>query len=198
LLLRELIFGAQACDGDSCRHLESIIAKIEVPDVRFYLRSALLPTQFWEIPEPVNKERRQSSLQKVATLVHESFDAAQSSVYGEDDNLREEVETVQGGASRNSGQDSNYQKPLPACIADNHTMIDETRRHFCYYKDMMEYAQAQDWDTCEVEDEPLLECLTRVVLTALLKHTGLLSGCNTKYVYVLNFLQHYVLLYYYM
>jgi hypothetical protein len=188
-----LTFGAQACDGDSYRHLESIITKIEVPDVRFYLRSALLPTQFWEIPEPISKERRQSSLQKAATLVSESFDAAQSSVYREDDNLREEVETVLGGASRNSGQDSSYQRQLPVCVADNHAVVEDTRRHFCYYKDMMEYAQAQDWDTCEVEDEPLLECLTRVVLTALLKHTGLLSGCNTKYVHLLNLLQYYVL-----
>lgn len=183
MLLRELTFGAQACDGDSYRHLESIIAKIEIPDVRFYLRSALLPTQVWEVPEPVSKERRQSSLQKVATLVHESFDVAQSSVYREDGSLREEVETVQGGLLRNSGQNSSYQRQLPECIADSHTKKDETHRHFCYYKDMMEYAQAQDWDTCEVEDEPLLECLTRVVLTALLKHTGLLSGYNTKYVY---------------
>lgn len=185
LLLRELTFGAQACDGDSYRHLESIIEKIEVPDVRFYLRRALLPTQFWEVPEPVSKERRQSSLQKVATLVHESFDVAQSSVYRENDNLREEVETVQGGASRNSGQNSSYQRQIPVCVADSHTVTDETHRHFCYYKDMMEYAQAQDWDTCEVEDEPLLECLTRVVLTTLLKHTGLLLRCNTKYVYIM-------------
>lgn len=185
LLLRELTFGALASDGDSYRHLESIIAKIEVRDIRFYLRRALLPTQFWEVPEPVSKERRQSSLQKVTTLVHESFDVAQSSVYREDDNLREEVETVQGGALRNSGQNSSYQRQIPVCVADSHTVTDETHRHFCYYKDMMEYAQAQDWDTCEVEDEPLLECLTRVVLTTLLKHTGLLSGCSTKYVHIM-------------
>jgi hypothetical protein len=186
LLLRELTAGAQATDGDNYRHLESIIAKIEISDIRFYLRSALLATQFWEISEPVNKERRQSSLQKVATLVQEPFDAAGTSVFVEDDNLREEIEAVQGGVSRNSGQDSSYQRQLPVCIADSHKMIDEMHRHFCYYKDMMEYAQAQDWDTCEVEDEPLLGCLTRVILTALLKHTGLLSWCNTKYVYVLN------------
>jgi hypothetical protein len=186
VLLRELTFGAQACNDDSYRYLESIIAKIEVPDVRFYLRMALLPAQFWEAPEPMGKERRQNIHQKGMVLVHESFDAAQSSEYREDGGLREEGENVQGGTLRNNGQNANYQGQLPVCIADSHTVTDETHRHFCYYKDMMEHAQSQDWDTCEVEEEPLLECVTKVVLVALLKHTGLLPGYNIKYVCVLH------------
>jgi hypothetical protein len=184
-----LTFGAQTCNGDSYRRLESIIAKIEVPDVRIYLRMALLPTQFWEVPEHTGKERRQNLHQKGTTLVHESFDSAQSPVYRENSDLREDTENVQGATLQNSGQDSSYQGQLPVCVVDSHTVTDETQRHFCYYRDMMEHAQSQDWDTCEVEDEPLLECVTRVVLAALLKHTGLLPGYNSKYVYVLHFLE---------
>jgi hypothetical protein len=186
LLVRELTCGAKICNGDSYRHLESIIKKIEVPDVRFYLRMALLPTQFWEVPEHIGKERKQNSHQK-ETLVRESFDAAQSFECREDVGLQEAVENVQGETLHNNCQDSSYQRQLPVCIADSCTEVDETHKYFCYYKDMMEYAQSQDWDTCEVEDELLLECVTRVVLAALLKHTGLLPGHNAKYVYVLHF-----------
>lgn len=189
LLVRELTFGAHTCNTDSYRRLESIIAKIEIPDVRIYLRMALLPTQLWEVPEPTGKERRQNFHQKGTTLVHESFDAAQSPVYREDGDLREEIKNMQGATLQDSGEDSSYQGQLPVCVANSHIATDETRRHFCYYRDMMEHAQSQDWDTCEVEDEPLLECVTRVVLAALLKHTGLLPECNSKYVYALHFLE---------
>ncbi|XP_021933596.1 probable E3 ubiquitin-protein ligase HERC1 isoform X3 [Zootermopsis nevadensis] len=179
MLLRELTHGVKACNDDSYRHLESIIKKIEVPDVRFYLRMALLPTQFWEVPKHVGNERRQI-LHQEQTLTHESFDAAQSFECREDAGLREAVENVKGECLYNSSQDSNYQQQSPVCIADCCTEIDEAHQYFCYYKDMMEYAQSQDWDTCEVEDGLLLECVTRVVLAALLKHTGLLSGHDTK------------------
>ncbi|KAK7862054.1 hypothetical protein R5R35_011478 [Gryllus longicercus] len=43
------------------------------------------------------------------------------------------------------------------------------------YEQLLEHAQSHDWDTCEVEDEPLLELLTRVALVTMLKHTGLLT-----------------------
>jgi hypothetical protein len=184
-----LTFGAQTCNGDSYQRLENIIAKIEIPAVRIYLRMALLPAQFWEVLEPTGKER-QNLHQKGTALVHESFDVAQSPVYRKDDELREDTENVQGATMQESGDDSSYQKQLAVCVAaDSRTATDETQRHFCYYKDMMEHAQSQDWDTCEVEDEPLLECVTRVVLAAVLKHTGFLPRYNSKYVYVLHFLE---------
>lgn len=188
-MVRELTFGAHTCNGDSSRRLESIIAKLEIPDVRIYLRMALLPAQLWEVPEPTGNERRQNLHQKGTTLVHESFDAAQSPLYREDGDLREEMENMQGTTLQDSGEDSSYQGHLPVCVTDSDIVTDETRKHFCYYRDMMEHAQSQDWDTCEVEDEPLLECVTRVVLAALLKHTGLLPGYNSKYVYALHFLE---------
>ncbi|PNF15872.1 hypothetical protein B7P43_G07996 [Cryptotermes secundus] len=180
ILVRELTFGAHTCNGDSSRRLESIIAKLEIPDVRIYLRMALLPAQLWEVAEPTGNEWRQNLHQKGTTLVHESFDAAQSPVYREDGDLREEMENMQGTTLQDSGEDSSYQGHLPVCVTDSDIVTDETRKHFCYYRDMIEHAQSQDWDTCEVEDEPLLECVTRVVLAALLKHTGLLPGYNSK------------------
>jgi hypothetical protein len=189
LLLRELTFGTRTCNGDSYRRLESIIAKIEIPDVRIYLRMALLPAQFWEALEPTGKERRQNLHQKGTTMVHESFDVAQSPVYRKDGDLREETENVHGATLQERDHDSSYQEQLPVCVADSCIVTDETQRHFCYYRDLMEHAQSQDWDTCEVEDEPLLECVTRVVLAALLKHTGFLPGYNSKYVYILQFLE---------
>ncbi|XP_068081364.1 probable E3 ubiquitin-protein ligase HERC1 [Anabrus simplex] len=48
------------------------------------------------------------------------------------------------------------------------------------YEDLMEHAQTNDWDTCEVEDEPFLESVTRVMLITLLKHTGLLAAIRDK------------------
>lgn len=180
--------GAQTCNDDSYRHLESIIKNIEVPEARFYLRMALLPAHFWEVPEHIGKERRQNPHQN-ETLANESFDAVRSFEYRENVvGLGEEVENIQGETLHNNSQDSSYQRQLPVHTADSYTETDGTNRYFCYYKDMMEHAQSQDWDTCEVEDEPLLECVTRVVVAALLKHTGLLPGHNTKYVYVLHFL----------
>jgi hypothetical protein len=165
-----LTFGAQTCNGDGYRRLENIIAKIEIPDVRIYLRMALLPAQFWEVLEPTGKERH-NLYQKGTALVRESFDVAQSPVYGKDCELREETENVQ-----ESGDDSS--------VADSHVATDETQRRFCYYRDMMEHAQSQDWDTCEVEGEPLLECVTRVVLAALLKHTGFLPRYNSIFIFL--------------
>jgi hypothetical protein len=187
LLLEELTHGVKACNSDSYRHLESIIKKIEVPHVKFYLKMAVLPAQFWEVPEHKGEERKQNSHQ-VGTLVHESFDAAQSFECREDVGLLEAVQNVQGETLYSSCQDSSYHQQSPVCMVDSCTETDETHRYLSYYKDMMEYAQSQDWDTCEVEDELLLECVTRIILAALLKHTGLLPGHNTTYVYVLPFL----------
>ncbi|XP_071450243.1 probable E3 ubiquitin-protein ligase HERC1 [Hetaerina americana] len=48
------------------------------------------------------------------------------------------------------------------------------------YETMMETAQAEDWDTCEVMDEPLLEKISRLILVTLLKHTGLLEPVMAK------------------
>ncbi|XP_046401290.1 probable E3 ubiquitin-protein ligase HERC1 isoform X2 [Ischnura elegans] len=51
---------------------------------------------------------------------------------------------------------------------------------YLVYETMMETAQAEDWDTCEVVDEPLLEKISRLMLVTLLKHTGLLEAVMAK------------------
>ncbi|XP_049838129.1 LOW QUALITY PROTEIN: probable E3 ubiquitin-protein ligase HERC1 [Schistocerca gregaria] len=53
-------------------------------------------------------------------------------------------------------------------------------KHFFPYEDMIEYAQANDWDTCGLESNPVLEAISRILLAALLKHTGLLSVAVNK------------------
>ncbi|XP_069694063.1 probable E3 ubiquitin-protein ligase HERC1 isoform X1 [Periplaneta americana] len=174
-VVRELTFAAQISSGDSYRHMESIISKIEMPDIRFYLSVALLPSHFWEAVHCVEQERRQNSHQKGVALTQESTDIKRTSDFKEDTGGREEVETV-----RSNGQEPGYQGQSLACNVDSQSLAEEAHKHFCFYKDLMEHAQSQDWDTCEVEDEPLLECVTRVVLAALLKHTGLLPACDIK------------------
>lgn len=38
---------------------------------------------------------------------------------------------------------------------------------------MEEMASSEDWDTCEVQDDPLLDATTRLLLAALLTHTNI-------------------------
>ena len=111
-IVRDLTFGAQACNNEGYRQIENTIKKIDVDEVKEQLCLALLP------PE------------------------------------KQDIE---------------------------HTASQSSPTHVCHYKDMIEYAQSQDWDTCEIDDEPYLECITCVVLITLLKHTGLLSTCISNY-----------------
>nr|CAD7438539.1 unnamed protein product [Timema bartmani] len=48
------------------------------------------------------------------------------------------------------------------------------------YRDLVEYAQSCDWDTCDVVSEVQIEMLMAAVLVALLKHSGLLRAVLSK------------------
>lgn len=64
--------------------------------------------------------------------------------------------------------------------SDDGSVVQDHIRTDSIYEDLMEYAQANDLDTCEVESQPLLEMATRLLLATLLKHAGLLTGIINK------------------
>ncbi|KAG8223094.1 hypothetical protein J437_LFUL002042, partial [Ladona fulva] len=69
---------------------------------------------------------------------------------------------------------------LPTTMVDILDLALTSNSQCLIYETMMEMAQSEDWDTCEVGDELLLEKITRLVLITLLKHTGLLQGVMSK------------------
>ncbi|CAG7693965.1 unnamed protein product, partial [Allacma fusca] len=62
---------------------------------------------------------------------------------------------------------------LPVAVNDEKNL--ETGNVTCLYELMFEHAKSLDWDTCDVQDDLLLDSASRVLLLALLKHTGILG-----------------------